>query len=281
MSADRKALAVINEYAPKIIEAHAAVQSNAKTMMEHAIVAGELLSKAKKKVGHGEWAEWVQENCKFSARTASDYMRMAEHKKEIGRASADSICGALKTLAKPKQTTEKESAPKTAGPPESDSGVDEQKELTLEERADAIVLEIMAELDEVDDDDNADLLGDLILQKLAFALKKVTPSAEKKRGRPAGSKNKPKDPPTPGEKHATAVQEQADEVAAKLPKSWDLPGNDVDNDRSAEARKAMFDDSPEPAPPPASSAEPTSPVVPDDGSIPDWLKRDQQDGRAA
>jgi hypothetical protein len=37
----------------------------------------------------------------------------------------------------------------------------------------------------------------------------------------------------------------------------------------------MFDEMPAP------SAEPTTPIVPEDGSIPDWLKRDQQDGRAA
>jgi Protein of unknown function (DUF3102) len=71
MNAEQKALAVINDFAPKIIAAHEAVQSNAKTMMEYAIVAGELLVRAKKKVGHGNWANWVVENCKFSARTAT------------------------------------------------------------------------------------------------------------------------------------------------------------------------------------------------------------------
>ena len=108
MVSDQKALAVINEYAPKIIEAHKGVQGNATTMMEHAIAAGELLIKAKKKVGHGKWAEWVTENCHFSDRTARDYMRMAEHKKQIGRDLPISICGALAKLAKPKPKAKKD-----------------------------------------------------------------------------------------------------------------------------------------------------------------------------
>jgi hypothetical protein len=115
VNAEQKALAVINDFAPKIIEAHAAVQGNAKTMMEFAILAGELLTKAKKKVPHGQWAAWVEKNCKFSARTASDYMRMAEHKKQIGRDLPISICGALAKLAKPKPEKKPEQEQESGG----------------------------------------------------------------------------------------------------------------------------------------------------------------------
>ena len=273
MSADQKALAVISEYAPKIIEAHEAVQSNAKTMMEHAIVAGELLAKAKKKVGHGKWAEWVQENCKFSARTASDYMRMAEHKKQIGRASADSICGALKTLAKPKP--EKKEARLVETPPlpgePAPKPWTEERRWTEEDHAAQIVRDVEASINELRDDvDDIDLLRELVLQKLTFALQPEKPPTEetaKRRGRPPGAKNKPKEP-------ANADPYAAMKAFGGTP--MPVEGNGVDPDASAEARKAMFDEAPEPAPPAAAS-----PVVPEDGSIPDWLKRDQQDGRAA
>jgi hypothetical protein len=57
--------------------------------------------------GRGKWAEWVTENCHFSDRTARDYMRMAEHKKQIGRDLPISICGALAKLAKPKPKAKK------------------------------------------------------------------------------------------------------------------------------------------------------------------------------
>jgi hypothetical protein len=90
-----------------------------------------------------------------------------------------------------------------------------------------------------------------VLQKLAFALnrgialkKKETPS---KRGRPPGAKNKPKEPAS------------ADPFAAKKAfggTPMPVEGNDVDNDASAEERKAIFEE----APGPEASPEPTPPI---------------------
>jgi hypothetical protein len=37
---------------------------------QHAVRAGELLWQAKRKAGHGQWLEWIAENCEFSERTA-------------------------------------------------------------------------------------------------------------------------------------------------------------------------------------------------------------------
>src|SRR5262249_10783405 len=39
--------------------------------------AGELLWEAKRKAGHGQWLEWIAENCEFSERTAQLYMKLA------------------------------------------------------------------------------------------------------------------------------------------------------------------------------------------------------------
>ena len=43
----------------------------------HAVKAGELLWEAKRKAGHGQWLEWIAENCEFSDRTAQLYMKLA------------------------------------------------------------------------------------------------------------------------------------------------------------------------------------------------------------
>ena len=226
MVSDQKALAVINEYAPKIIEAHKGVQGNATTMMEHAIAAGELLIKAKKKVGHGKWAEWVTENCHFSDRTARDYMRMAEHKKQIGRDLPISICGALAKLAKPKSKAKKDSK---EGKPHSEPENEPQPALspddyrhTEEDVAASIVRNVETEVAAWESDGlDLDLVRELIMQKLkfAFAGKEETPAVaapKKKPGRPKGSRNKSK--ASNGTEPAT--------------------GNGVDADTSADARKA-------------------------------------------
>jgi hypothetical protein len=43
----------------------------------HAVKAGELLWEAKRKAGHGQWLEWIAQNCEFSERAAQIYMKLA------------------------------------------------------------------------------------------------------------------------------------------------------------------------------------------------------------
>jgi hypothetical protein len=43
----------------------------------HAIRCGKRLIRAKALVGHGEWLPWLADNCKLSARSASNYMDIA------------------------------------------------------------------------------------------------------------------------------------------------------------------------------------------------------------
>ena len=108
-----------------------------------------------------------------------------------------------------------------------------------------------------------DLLRELILQKLTFAFKgdsaadarealySAEPAEEvaKRRGRPPGSKNKPK-------------------VEAE-------PGNGVDTEASAEAMKAKFDEAP------ADQAASPAAGLPPDLSIPESLRRYPEEGAAA
>ena len=47
-------------------------------IVQSAMEAGDLLTKAKAAVAHGEWAQWLEVNCKLSDRTARRYMALAE-----------------------------------------------------------------------------------------------------------------------------------------------------------------------------------------------------------
>jgi len=55
----------------------------ARTTLRHAVNAGELLLKAKDQVEHGQWSEWLRENCDMSERSAQKYMRLARHRMAI------------------------------------------------------------------------------------------------------------------------------------------------------------------------------------------------------
>ena len=48
--------------------------------LSHATLIGALLIEAKGLVGHGEWAQWIADNCGFSLRSAQAYMRLAENR---------------------------------------------------------------------------------------------------------------------------------------------------------------------------------------------------------
>jgi hypothetical protein len=58
---------------------HEAVQAAVKESVRHALECGKLLSEAKATVAHGGWNAWLVSNCRFSARTAQLYMKLAEH----------------------------------------------------------------------------------------------------------------------------------------------------------------------------------------------------------
>ena len=69
-----------------------------------AVTAGRLLLKAEAPVPAGSWGPWLECNCKFSVRTAQDYMRIArafdERLHSILQHAADSLREVLFTLRK-------------------------------------------------------------------------------------------------------------------------------------------------------------------------------------
>lgn len=72
--------------------------SSARTAVEHAHKAGQLLIEAKKDVSHGQWGEWVKINCQFSERTARKYMQLSKRPLEADLG----INVALESMAEPK-----------------------------------------------------------------------------------------------------------------------------------------------------------------------------------
>jgi hypothetical protein len=77
----------------------------ARTCLEHARRAGELLLTAKGLAGFGNFEKWVKKNCHISKRTAEDYMKIAggwaELQSKTQNAADLSIREALKLLRKP------------------------------------------------------------------------------------------------------------------------------------------------------------------------------------
>jgi hypothetical protein len=51
--------------------------------VEHSIRCGQLLSKKKGELPHGEWSAWVVVNCNFSINTARNYMKIASNSQRV------------------------------------------------------------------------------------------------------------------------------------------------------------------------------------------------------
>ena len=71
--------------ATRINEAHRECESAARSAVDQAVRAGELLIEAKGKVGHGSWLQWMGDNCECSARTAQRYMTVARNRDLIAK----------------------------------------------------------------------------------------------------------------------------------------------------------------------------------------------------
>jgi hypothetical protein len=76
-------LAEAQKLIPAIKEEHQAVVDSLGTGFEHALKVGEHLAQARKLVGHGGWADWVEKNCNFSYRTARNYIRLHVHRDKL------------------------------------------------------------------------------------------------------------------------------------------------------------------------------------------------------
>lgn len=61
-------------------------ETRARSAVQYALEAGQLLIEAKRRVPHGEWAAWLADNCTVAPRTAQSYMRLARRIPELPNA---------------------------------------------------------------------------------------------------------------------------------------------------------------------------------------------------
>jgi hypothetical protein len=73
----------LSDLARLINAEHEACLNSAKDAIDRAIEVGRLLSDAKGKVQHGGWADWVEVNCSFGPRQASNYMKAYHHRDAV------------------------------------------------------------------------------------------------------------------------------------------------------------------------------------------------------
>jgi hypothetical protein len=90
-----------------IRQQHDLVRASVSDALAHAIEAGRLLIRAKEVISHGRWLPWLAANCRFAARTAQTYMRVAEQEPVLLGANAPHVADltvrrALALLKKPK-----------------------------------------------------------------------------------------------------------------------------------------------------------------------------------
>jgi DUF3102 family protein len=79
----------MKDLAERINAEHGKAERALRSGVEHAARAGELLLKAKEKIGHGGWLGWLKDNVAFSERLAQAYMQLASLPVEKRNAVAD------------------------------------------------------------------------------------------------------------------------------------------------------------------------------------------------
>lgn len=102
-------IAELKNISTEINTEHEIVVNACKSAVEHAIKAGELLIKAKSMVNHGEWLDWMKDNCEMTERTAQTYMRLAREYPKLEDSKAQRVADlsmreTLKVLAAPKES---------------------------------------------------------------------------------------------------------------------------------------------------------------------------------
>jgi hypothetical protein len=70
----------IDAAAEELNRLHDSIAGKLRSTVEDAIHAGEILAEVKTRVGHGNFLPWLKLHCKFSERTARNYMQLFEHK---------------------------------------------------------------------------------------------------------------------------------------------------------------------------------------------------------
>jgi hypothetical protein len=101
----------ISEAASEINRLHGEICQAARTTIDKAIRIGELLAEQKATLKHGEWLPWLDANVQFTARTASNYLRVFKNRLRLKSETISDLTDAYDAL------TERTEAP-AARPPQ-------------------------------------------------------------------------------------------------------------------------------------------------------------------
>jgi hypothetical protein len=78
---------------------HAGIRRNAEQIARDAIEAGKLLIEAKQALGHGQWEQWLRDNCNLSTRTARRYMALSRSGLKSATVADLGLAAAAKAIA--------------------------------------------------------------------------------------------------------------------------------------------------------------------------------------
>ncbi|TGK36293.1 DUF3102 domain-containing protein [Leptospira andrefontaineae] len=101
---------VVDSAAKDLNALHQSILTSGKNMVKFAIEAGEILTKKKAELKHGEFLPWVEENLTFKIRTAQRYLKIYESRDSINASALTHLEDAYKLVAGP-STSEKEINP--------------------------------------------------------------------------------------------------------------------------------------------------------------------------
>jgi hypothetical protein len=85
--------AALDELAGEIRQQVRRAEESARSARAAALAVGELLTRAKNKVAHGEWERWLDSNCSLAPRTARAYMMLSKRVPLLPDAERQRVAG--------------------------------------------------------------------------------------------------------------------------------------------------------------------------------------------
>jgi hypothetical protein len=86
------------DLAARCNELHGQLIGALRVSLQSAIEIGALLREAKRQTGHGSFGKWIADNVKFSARTATNYMRLHDNRDSLKSENVSDLSDAYRLL---------------------------------------------------------------------------------------------------------------------------------------------------------------------------------------
>ena len=104
-------LVTIDSAGEELNRLHGEIETSMRRTVEQAIRAGEILSKVKDRLAHGEFLPWIRANCSFSRKTADNYRRLYDYSDKMARvANLQEAYRQIETIEKQDRQTEQQRA---------------------------------------------------------------------------------------------------------------------------------------------------------------------------